>query len=133
MAAPQYRHVRCLIEADVLVLTLNGPQLHSDRMTRELRDEMLNAIALYQARKVIVDFIHVRVLSSTGLLSILQMRKHMQGISGRLILCGLSAAVEEVFLTTRLVGSSGSSPLLFDSAPTVAEALARMTDVVAKG
>ena len=49
--------------------------------------------------------------------------------NGKLIICGLTGAVEEVFTTTKMVSSSGSMNAPFEMAPDREAAVARLAGV----
>ncbi len=48
-------------------------------------------------KKLVLDFAGVDYLSSAGLRSILTLEKKLKPISGRLLLCSLKPAVQEIF------------------------------------
>ena len=73
-----------------------------------------------EGEKVLVlDFSKVRYISSWGLRCILTIGKKMDAQGGRMITCGLSAMVKEVF---QISGFDG----LFKTYPTMAAALASL-------
>jgi anti-anti-sigma factor len=68
---------------------------------------------------VVLDLRDVGLLTSSGIAKCLRLRKHMIERRRRLILCSLQDRVWSVFLATGL-------DAIFEFAPTVTEALARM-------
>jgi anti-anti-sigma factor len=68
---------------------------------------------------VVLDMRDLDLLTSSGIAKFLRLRKHMIERHRRLILCSLNDRVWTVFLATGL-------DAIFEFAPTVTEALARM-------
>ena len=68
---------------------------------------------------VVLDMRDLGLLTSSGIAKFLRLRKHMIEHHRRLILCSLNDRVWTVFLATGL-------DAIFEFAPTVTEALARM-------
>jgi anti-anti-sigma factor len=120
MSEQQSRYVQC----PVLVLRITESQVMGDTVADALRDEML---ALYEqtgAIHVVIDMEQVTYLSSAGIRPLLALNRHVRDREGRLVLCGLTRDVEGVFVATRLVSTSRSTPATFENAPDVSAAVA---------
>ena len=126
MGQTPYRLISAAVEQGVLVLTITEPRIQGLDVGEALRAEMLTALADYGATKVVVDFQHAEYISSTAFWPLLSMRRALQETGGRVILCGLSKAIGDVFFTTHMIADSGSAAPLFEMEPTVAEAVARL-------
>src|SRR5437016_1586728 len=125
MAPPPDRYLSRRREQDVLVLTILPAKIQDDEMAEALRQELLAAVADTTAPKVVIDFQNTKYLSSVALRPLLHLRQKLQEIGGRLILCGMSFSIGDVFYTTRLASSTGSvAP--FQIEPDVAAAVARL-------
>lgn len=131
MPVPQYPHLKCSLAQDVLVLALTETQLQGDKLAEALRLEMLAAVADTKARKVVVDFASVKYLSSVGFRPMLGLRRKLQELGGRMVLCNLTPEVAEVFRATRLISTSKSSTFVFEAQPTVSAAVASLNGVPA--
>lgn len=126
MSTPVYQHVRCRMEDEVLILEPVERHLHSDTQAEELRREFLQALEQTGARRVVLDFRQVEMLSSAGFRPLLSLHRKLREQGGQLLFCQLNPQVQEVLRITRLISSSGGQPAPFDSVATLEEALARL-------
>jgi anti-anti-sigma factor len=114
-------------EQGVLILVVTEPHLRGDALVNALRDELLAAVSGAPAPRVILDFRPVAVLCSEAFRPLLSLRRRVQELGGRLVLCNLGPVVAQVFQATRLVGPNRSSSATFDVQPDLAAALASLT------
>jgi anti-anti-sigma factor len=119
--------VRSSLENGVLVLTLLWDHIEGEEAAHELGREVQEAVGSTGATAVVVDLQHTRFVSSAFFWPLLNLRRRLQEKGGRLLICGLSGAVEDVFCTTRMVSSGGSVDAPFQMAPDRAEAVARLS------
>src|SRR5262245_54917537 len=122
MPTSSYRYLKCTTEQGVLVLTITVAKIQDDALGETLRQELLAAVAGAEAPKVVVDFQNTKYISSVAFPPLLALRHKLQEMGGRLILCGLSTSIGDVFYTTRLASSSGSVAAPFQLEPDVAAA-----------
>jgi anti-anti-sigma factor len=127
MAPVNYRLLQASIEQDVLVLTITEPQVEGDEVARALQQEMLAAAEAANARHIVVDFRNVRYISSVAFGPLLALRRKLQGANGRLMVCGLSQMVGDIFYTTRMVSPSGTFTAPFELQADVAAAIAALS------
>jgi anti-anti-sigma factor len=126
MPEPQPRHLKSSIEQGILVLTITETQLQSEAQTQTLLQEMLAAVSSLKAAKVVINLQHIKYISSVAFGPLLHLRRKLQETGGRMILCGLTSVVGDVFYTTRLVSPDGSFAAPFEMEPDVAAAVARL-------
>jgi anti-anti-sigma factor len=128
MTAPQFRYLRSSTQQGVVVLTITTPHVRSGEfeLVDTLRQEVLDAAA--GARKVVVDLSQVGYVGSAGFRPLLSLRKRLQEVGGEMLLCGLCPDVQEVFLTSHLINSAGTSEAPFGVEPNVARAVARLNE-----
>ena len=120
-----YRHLKGTVENDVLVLSILDSSLQDEQVANALLQELLRQIEHATAKKVVVDFQRLKYMSSVAFRPFLNLRRSLQDIGGRLVICGLTNAVGDIFYTTRLVSQTGSvAP--FEMAPDVKTAVARL-------
>ena len=100
--------------------------MRGDQLADELRDELLAQYLATSALHVVLDFQDVRYLSSSGFRPLLRLSRQVREREGRLVLCGLTKEVEEVFSITRLINSNRMIPAPFESQPNVAAAVASL-------
>jgi anti-anti-sigma factor len=128
MPDASYRHLKSAIQNEVLVLTILDAQLQDEQVAGALLQESLQVIQETGVKKVVFDFQKLKYMSSVAFRPFLSLRKSLNEGGGRLILCGLSSAVGDIFYTTKLVSQSGSMTAPFEMAPDVKTAVARLNN-----
>jgi anti-anti-sigma factor len=123
-SASQY--LQSSVEQGVLVLTLTTRQLQDEKLTEAVLGELLAAIEQSESRKVVIDLQHIKFISSVAFRPLLRVRRLLQEAGGRLVLCGLTSVVGDVFYTTRLVSADGSFAAPFELTADVASAVAHL-------
>ncbi len=108
MSEPRYRYLKTRTERGVLVLTPTPSRLEGDELAQQLTDDMLAAVAHVDAKRVVVNLEHVAYLTSANFRPLLALRKKL-GPDGRVVLCSLTKTLLDIFETTKMVGSGGSS------------------------
>jgi anti-anti-sigma factor len=126
MSEPQPRHLKSSIEQGILVLTITETQLQNEAQTETLLHEMLAAVSSLRVPKLVSNFQHIKYISSVAFRPLLHLRRKVQEAAGRMVLCGLTPVVGDVFYTTRLVSPDGSFAAPFEMEPDVASAIARL-------
>lgn len=122
--APSY--LEASVEQGVLVLTVTRRQIEGEDHAAALKEELLSAVAKHGLAKVVLDLKNTRYVSSIAFWPLLTLRRQLAAQNGKLIICGLSGAVEEVFTTTKMVSSSGAMNAPFEMAPDRESAVARL-------
>ena len=95
-----------------------------------LQKEMQAAVARHGINKVVLDLKNTLYVSSIAFWPLLSLRRTLNDQTGRLIICGLTGSVHDVFTTTKMVSSAGSANAPFEMAPDRESAvalLARLT------
>lgn len=126
MSAPNYELIQPVTAKGVLVLKLVGPDLQDEETADKLQQELLSVVDDFSADRVILDFQKIRFLSSVSFKPLLHLRKKLLEREGRMILSGLSSPVGDIFYTTRMVSSSGSSAAPFEFEQHLAVAIDRI-------
>jgi anti-anti-sigma factor len=126
MAEPQYHLLVVNTEDDALVLTIAVEQVEGEVVSLALQSELLAATKAAGTGRVIVDFQNVRYISSVAFGPLLALRRHLNGIQGRLIVCGLNSMVGDIFYTTKMVDPTGKLGAPFEMRPDVPAALTAM-------
>jgi anti-anti-sigma factor len=133
MAEPQYQCLLSRVEQGVLVLTITKAQLEGDEVAALLRQEMDDVTNRSNTNRVVVDFQHTTYISSVAFWPLLSLWSKIKAADGRLILCGLSPMVGDVFYTTRLVSPDVSVQAPFQVEEDVEAAIAKMNSPVPEG
>src|SRR5437868_5281313 len=108
MEKPEYHYLTAKVEQTVLVLTITETRLQEERVAEALFQEMLKAASQIAVRKVVVDMRHLEYMSSVAFRPLLRLRGRLQKSGGRMILCGLTPLVGDIFYTTKMLSPSGS-------------------------
>lgn len=114
------------VEHGVLVLTVLHRQIEGEQVAAALKDELQAQVSKHAATRVVLDLGRCRYVSSIAFWPLLALRKQLKEQNGRLLICGLTGAVEEVFTTTKMVSSSGTLDAPFETAPDRESAVARL-------
>jgi anti-anti-sigma factor len=122
MPESPYHHLNC----NVIVLVITESQLQGDAISDVLRADLLGAVERSGARHVVLDFQRITWLSSVAFRPLLSLHRKLKEQGGRLVLCGMSDRVAEVFYVTRLVSTSGTSAAPFDLQADVPAAVASL-------
>jgi anti-anti-sigma factor len=118
--------LECTLERGVLVLTVTGPSIQGEEVAEALRKEMLAAVDRAKPKGIVIDLSRARYVSSIAFWPLLSLRRRQQEQGGRLIICGLTGAVADVFHTTKMVSSSGAPDAPFEVADNRDEAVNRL-------
>jgi anti-anti-sigma factor len=126
MAESQYRHLTTRIDENVLVLTITETALQDEKLAESILQELLDALTQFPATNVVVDMQKLKYISSVAFRPLLRLRSRLQENRGRLLLCGLTPVVGDIFYTTKMLSSSGSFTAPFQMEPDVAAAVDRL-------
>jgi anti-anti-sigma factor len=106
-------------------------QLQDEKLASAIQEELLALVAHANAQKIVIDLQHIEYISSVAFRPLLHLRRKMQENGGRMVLCGLSPAVGDVFYTTRLVNRAGTFAAPFDLEQDIPTAVARLNSIAA--
>jgi anti-anti-sigma factor len=123
---PPCRYVTSSLEQEVLILTLNITHLQDEKMADALLQELQANVDYYGARKVVIDLQRIKYISSVAFRPLLHLRRQLREADGRLVLCGLSPVIGDVFYTTRLVSPDGAFAAPFELEADAVAAVARL-------
>jgi anti-anti-sigma factor len=115
-----------VLDRGVLVLTVLRPQIEGEELAAGLKEELAVQVNRHTTNKVVLDLSRCRYVSSIAFWPLLALRRQLADSEGKLIICGLTGAVYDVFTTTRMVSSSGSLDAPFEMAPDRDAAVARL-------
>jgi anti-anti-sigma factor len=114
------------LDQGVLVLTIVKPRIQGEEVAQALREELHSAVQRAEAKRVVIDFQHAHYLSSVAFWPLLSLRRQLLDAGGRLIICGLSGDIEDVFMTTKMISTGGAIDAPFEVAPDVNDAVSRL-------
>lgn len=113
--------VTCSLEGTVLVVDVLPEQLRDFSVVQALREGVIAAIEQTHVKHVVIDLSRVKHLGSVAFLAFLAIRRQ-SGID-RIVLCGLSEFVQELFRMCKLIASGGGKSAPFEQAATRDEAV----------
>jgi anti-anti-sigma regulatory factor len=119
-AGLHYRHIKTATDGGVLVITIMSSQLLDDVIFDGFLQELLAAVAQAGIGKVVVNFQAVKAICTGVFQALLELKAHLGEMRGRLVLCGLSPTVEEIFHLAALATGTGAP---FESEPDVETAV----------
>ena len=114
------------IEDDILILTVVARQIEGEATAIRLKDELTTIVEASGLVKVVLDLKATRYLSSIAFWPLLTLRRFLSQSQGRLVLCGLTGAVEDVFTSTKMISSAGSTDAPFEVAVDRESAIAKL-------
>src|SRR5262245_3969675 len=126
--AGNYRLISAREQDGVLVLRLEFERISTYQLGEAMGRELLDAVIGKQEPKVAVDLSKLTYMSSVGYGPLITLRSRVRESGGRLILCGLSGVVKEVFEATRLLINPHSPKSLFEFTDTLDQALALLAE-----
>lgn len=124
MMEPHYRHLRCVTDRGVLVLTITEALVLDDDIADVLRQDLVAAVEYHKPTAVAVCFARVRAVSSVVFRPLISLQRRVQAANGSLILCCLFGMPAEVF---RITGLTGDVDAPFDTEPNTPAAVKRLT------
>lgn len=130
MSEPSFYHLTSSVDQGVLVLTITDRKVQGHETAEALRQEMLAALVQAGVCQVVVNFRNTQCISSVAFMPLLNLRRKLQEMTGRIVLCGLSKEVGDVFYTTRMISPTGAATSLFEMEPDVPAAIAHLTQSV---
>jgi anti-sigma B factor antagonist len=118
------KHISAREDRGVLILTVELARISSYEQAETIGRELLAAVEGRQSAKVVVDLSKLTYMSSVGYGPLITLRSRVRADGGRLVLCGLSGVVKEVFEATRLLINPNSPKSLFEFKDTLDQAIA---------
>jgi anti-anti-sigma factor len=126
MADSKWKYLSCTADQGVLVASITTAHIQDEKVADGLLQEFLAALSHYSAQKIVVDMHQIEYVSSVAFRPLLHLRRVLVDSGGKMMLCGLSKVVGDVFYTTRLVTSGGDFAAPFELAPDIATAVSRL-------
>jgi anti-sigma B factor antagonist len=99
---PQYRHLRVDKSGGVVVARFADQWLTNDLAKAELGDELLALGAQDECSKLLLSLAGVTYLSSAMLGKLVSLHKQLEAKGGKLALCELGPAVQEIVTLMKL-------------------------------
>lgn len=101
-------------EDGAFTLTIQVDQIRDPMTSTALRNEMVNLVDPISPKCVIVNFEKVQFMGSIGFLALMALRRHLA--DSRMVLCGLSQSLKDVFELCGLVANDANEEVKFEVA-----------------
>lgn len=101
-------------EDGAFTLTIQVDQIRDPMTSTALRNEMINLVDPISPKCVIVNFEKVQFMGSIGFLALMALRRHLN--DSRMVLCGLSQSLKDVFELCGLVANDANEEVKFEVA-----------------
>src|SRR5690349_14063754 len=108
MAEMHNTHLASRVDEGVLVVTFTTRDIQDEKVAEAILHELVALLDETRCRKLVIDFQNIKYISSVAFRPLLGVRRQLQENGGRLLLCGVSKVVGDVFYTTKLVSKDGS-------------------------
>jgi anti-sigma B factor antagonist len=104
MSAPQPRRRRLEVEDvnDVAVVNFVDRKILDEQNINIIGEQLNKLVDELDRKKILLNFKNVDFLSSAALGKLIALDRKVKGSKGKLILCGISKPIMEVFEITRL-------------------------------
>lgn len=98
-AAPMLRHED---KEGISVVTIQRTRLSDEDNLEEFGQTINDILAASGSRRLVVDMSRLQYMSSAALGKLITMHRSLARNGGRMLLCGVSAALNEIIVATRL-------------------------------
>ena len=101
---PQPRRRRLEVEdqGDIAVVNFVDKKILDEQNIQMIGDDLFRLVDELGRRKILLNFRNVEFLSSAALGKLITLNRKVQAVRGKLILCGITAEIKEVFQITKL-------------------------------
>jgi anti-sigma B factor antagonist len=87
---------------DVTIVRFSDKKILDEQNIQMIRDDLFRLIDEHGRRKLLLNFARVEFLSSAALDLLVRVHKRLNQLHGKLVLCGLSKTIAEIFVLTKL-------------------------------
>ncbi|MCZ2341611.1 MAG: STAS domain-containing protein [Bacteroidales bacterium] len=87
---------------DITVVNFVDKKILDEPNIQLIGDDLLRLVDELGRRKILLNFANVQYLSSSALGKLIRLHQRLHSISGKLVLCGISKDLYDVFTITKL-------------------------------
>jgi anti-sigma B factor antagonist len=100
----QPRRQRIVVEdvGDIAVVQFVDKKILDEQNIQMIGDDLFRLVDELGRRKVLLNFSNVEFMSSAALGKLIRLHQRLHSIGGKLILCGISKGILEIFEITKL-------------------------------
>lgn len=102
--ATQPRRQRLVVEdiGDIAVVSFVDKKILDETSIQMIGDDLFRLVDELGRRKILLNFTNVEFMSSAALGKLIRLHQKLAGVGGKLILCGISKGIMEIFELTKL-------------------------------
>lgn len=95
---------RIIIEdiGDIAVVQFVDKKILDEQNIQMIGDDLFRLVDELGRRKILLNFANVEFMSSAALGKLIRLHQRLQQAGGKLVLCGISASILEIFVITKL-------------------------------
>jgi anti-sigma B factor antagonist len=95
---------RLIIEdiGDVAVVQFVDKKILDEQNIQMIGDDLFRLVDELGRRKILLNFANVEFMSSAALGKLIRLHQRLQQAGGKLVLCGISTSIMEIFVITKL-------------------------------
>lgn len=102
MSAPRRQRITFEDIGDVTVVHFVDKKILDEQNIQMIGDDLFKLVDELGRKKLLLDFSTVEFLSSAALGKLIRLHQRLAGASGKLVLCGISKTIMEIFELTKL-------------------------------
>ena len=99
---PRRRRLEVEDVGDVAVVNFVDKKILDEQNIQMIGDDLFRLVDEQNRKKILLNFSNVEFLSSAALGKLITMNRKVQAVKGKLVLCGISKEIREVFEITKL-------------------------------
>jgi anti-sigma B factor antagonist len=99
---PRRRRIEVEDNGDIAVVKFLEKKILDEQNIQAIGDDLFRLVDELGRRKILLNFSSVDFLSSAALGKLITLNRKVQAVRGKLILCGISTEIKEVFQITKL-------------------------------
>jgi anti-sigma B factor antagonist len=95
---------RLIIEdiGDIAVVQFVDKKILDEQNIQMIGDDLFRLVDELGRRKILLNFSNVEFMSSAALGKLIRLHQRLQQAGGKLVLCGISGSIMEIFVITKL-------------------------------
>src|SRR5215468_6141366 len=100
--SPRRRRLEVEDIGDITVVNFVDKKILDEQNIQIIGEQLFSLVDEQGRRKVLLNFGNVEFLSSAALGKLITLNRKVQAVKGKLVLCGISQSIREVFEITKL-------------------------------
>jgi anti-sigma B factor antagonist len=99
---PRRQRIEVSDVGDIAVVTFIDKKILDEQNIQMIGDDLFRLVDELGRRKVLLNFSNVQYMSSAALGKLIRLHQRLHSLGGKLILCGISKDLMDVFTITKL-------------------------------